>query len=792
MKSGFSLLLTFCLGLFINMPFLSPAQEKNGGAKDAAPAPKAEEAAPQKPEPSAYVRYGQMEIRKEDSVQITVFTNKVELYQAGKILKADTLIARNKARTGNPAHDKDIIFDEVYAEGNVKVISENDLLSADRFYYNFYNDTGILINLEIRTSAKGRDGQELSLVVRANIAYQTDKNTIIARNASVTSCPHGQPHYYFWAHQISFVRDESGKHVTTYHLVPHIIGIPVFYIPYYSKTLGEDSIIRGVRFSTSNRLGKSTDVKLGMNLAKYVRDEKGEIAKDRDGYYKTKLWGDLTLDEHIYEKRGLASEAQLEYDWGKYEGFVKGYYINDKGPDPDLRYSTLIYQTPQAMDSVVNEERGRIHSFHRQNLTPGQAQTGNNNPNLRLDVEMYNLSDRYFLPEFFNDEYKEHKPPESYFYLRYLRYNKALTLLGQPTMTNYQNKTEYQPALKTYMMNEPVWFTGSTPLVYYSGTMEFSTPRRALDELPEQPGYQANRVDSFNELSAPIDLGVTRFTPFVAGRWTGYNKTLQDTDYATRFIASEGGRFYTQLSRQFDLKEKPLGISKPIHTVSFDVRYANHSSVNVPSSDLYYFDNTDRYDEMGEWYFEIRNRFKSEHKGTYNEFLDIGLSMERYSRPITNPASNYLYPMSALTIPPVENNDFPERKISDLNLDVLLTPAAPFSFRTIWQYNTNTHVGEAWYFNTAFMPYSTWKVSLFGNYLLDRTDTYGLNLTCSPLEKWQLSIADQYDFRAGNFINRSYSLRRDLHEFYLEFTLNIDKGKDEQNFNIFLSPKGVK
>jgi len=786
MKQFWNILFIFSLGLLINTPLVSFTQEKNpkeaatplAPVKTVAP----DESAAQKPEPSAYVRYGQMEIRKEDGVQITAFTNKVELYQAGKILKAETLIARNKTKDGNVQAGKDIIFDEVYAEGNVKVISENDVLSADRFYYNFTNDTAVIINLEIRTSARDNREQELTVVIRANIAYQVNKSTIIARNASVTTCPHGQPHYYFWAHQVSFIKDESGKHIIINHLVPHIAGIPVFYIPYYKKTLGDDSIIRSARFSRSTRLGQSTDVRLGLNIKKYVRDEKDEIIKDRDGYYKKKLWGDLTLDEHIYEKRGLASEPKLEYDWQNYEGFVKGYYIQDKGPDPDLKYNTRLYGSPQEMATVTDEERGRFQVFHRQNF----------NPNLRGDVELYYLSDRYFLPEFFNDEYKERKPPESYAYLRYLRYNKAVTLIGQPTMTTFQNKTEYQPSLKGYMMNEPLGFSGSIPFLYYSGTLEFSRVQREQDALPQMLGYQVNRIDSFNEISTPLDIDFIKFTPFVAGRWTGYNKTPQDTDYTTRFVGSEGARLFTQFYRAFDLKEKPLGISKPVHTVSLDVRYINNSYVSVPSSDLYYFDNTDRYDEMGEWFFEIRNRFKSEHNGAYQEFLNVGLSIERYSKPVSNTASNYLYPMSSLTIPPVENSDFPERKISDLNLDVLLTPVAPFSFRTVWQYNTNTHQGEVWYLNVNFVPYSMWTVSLFGNYILDRTDTYGVNLACSPLEKWELSVTDQYDFRAGDFINRRYSLRRDLHEFFLEFVVMIDKGKDEKNFNILLSPKGVK
>ena len=776
--------------IFYSDASLTVAAEKKTAETTPTPS-KTDENTLTKTELSAYIHYGQMERWQEDDIQITAFTNKIEMYQAGKILKADTLITRNKNEKGPTSKDKDIIFDEVYAEGNVKVISKDDVILADRFYYNFTNDTGIIINLEIRTSTKSDDNtQEMEFVLKANVAYQINKNTLIAKNASVTTCPHGQPHYYLWVHSISYIKNESGKHIIIYHIVPHIMGIPCFYFPYYKKTLGEESILRSIRFAKSSRFGKSTDIKLGMNINKYLRDEKGEILKDKDGYYKKKLWGDLTLDQHFYEKRGAASEPELNYKWknptqqnirsGEYEGFVKGYYIIDKGPDPSLRYTRLLYQTPQEIAKVTDAERGRVYIFQRYSF----------NQNLRADMELNYLSDRYFLPEFFNEEYKEQKAPESYLYLRYLRDNKGIIFVGQPSLTNFQNETDYQPRLEAYLMSES--FTiGPSPFLYYSGTLELAKIRMQEDEQPNLADYRINRFDAFNEISAPFQVSFIRLTPFASGRYTGYDRTKTDEDYSARLIGSEGLRAFTQFYRSFDLKKEPLGISKPVHIISLDVRYTNNSYVNIPSSDIFNADNVDRYDKFGEWYFEVRNRFKTERNGSPSEFLNIGLALERYSKPISGLASNYLYPMNWLTLSPTQNDDFPQEKTSNLNVDLLLTPAGPFSFRTAWQYNTNNHRNEIWYFNIDMVPYPFWIISVGGNYVINRTYTYVLGLTCSPLEKWELSVTEQYDFDKQEFINRNYCLRRDLHEFFLKFVVQIDKGKDEKNYNVMISPKAV-
>jgi hypothetical protein len=745
---------------------------------------KTDENTGKKTEPAAYIHYGQIEIWQEENFQITAFTNKVEMYQAGKIMTADTIITRTKNEkngTNNISRENSKGFDEVYAEGNVKVISEDDVILADRFYFNFTNDTGIIINLEIRTSAKNDDNeQEMEFVLRANVAYQINKRTLIAKNASVTTCPHGQPHYYLWVHSLSYVKDESGKHIIIYHIVPHIMGIPCFYFPYYKKTLGEAAILRSIRFAKSSIFGKITDIKLGMNINKYLRDDKGEILKDKDGYYKKKLWGDLTLNQHFYEKRGMASEPALIDKWQNYEGFVKGYYIIDEGPDPSLKYTQLIYKTPQEIAKVSDAERGRIHMFQRYSFSQ----------NLRVDAEVYYLSDRYFLPEFFNDEYKEQKAPESYLYVRYIRDNRGIIFVGQPSLTNFQNETDYQPRLKAYLMSEPFNVDQSHSL-YYSGTLELAKIRMQEDEQPGLADFKINRFDTYNEISSPFQVSFIRLTPFVSERYTGYDRTKTEEDYSSRIIGTEGLRVFTQFYRSFDFKNETLGISKPAHIISFDVRYTNNSSVNIPSAEILTADNIDRYDKFGEWYFELRNRFKTERDGTPTEFLNIGLTLERYSNPISDLASNYLYPMSWLTLSPTKNEDFLQGKISDLYVDLLLTPAAPFSFRTAWQYNTNSHRSEIWYFNVDMIPYPSWTISVGGNYVINRTDTYVFGLTCSPLEKWELAITEQYDFDRQDFVNRSYSLRRDLHEFFLKFVVNIDKGKDEKSYNVMISPKGA-
>jgi lipopolysaccharide assembly outer membrane protein LptD (OstA) len=748
----------------------------------------AQDKAAENNKPQAYIRYGHLERWKEENTQITAFTGNVELYHAGKVIKADTLIAWNKGDVPETSNGEasPSVFNEVYAEGNIKVISEDDTILADRFYYNFANDTGLSINVEIRTSARIDNQRTEPLVLRAKMVYQIDKKTILAHQATVTSCTHGKPHYYFWASAIKFLDEEDGKRIVFYHIVPHFWGIPFFYIPYYSKSLDEDSLLRTVHYERTARFGATIQSKWGVNINKYKRDDDGNILKDKDGHYLIKRWGDLTLDDSYFQVRGNALEPELKYRWANYQGSISGYYINDKGPRPTA-YDRGLYQlfnTPLPEDKTP---RQRFKAFHRQSL----------NENIRADVEINSLSDRLLLIEFFEREAKEDKAPESYVYLRRVDNNTAQTLLGRMRLNEFQTQTEYLPRVNYYMLSQPV---KNYPL-YGSVNMEVSNIRQEYDELTLTPAQSHSRLDLSGELSVPQQMTFVRAMPFVSGRLTGYDKNLQENEYTERFIGSGGVRLSSEFSRLFEMGNKPIGINNLKHLISLDARYATNYQVTTGPNKLMATDQVDQIDEFGEWYFEIRNRFKTQNPSAqsdgnnYYEFLNIGLSLEKYPSARRDTTyfnnSSYFYPMNWIVLAPDASGAFPQRKTSNLNADVSFTPNLPFSIIGQSEYNTVINKAEVTTIGVSIIPYTGWVVSLTERYIMEKSNALALGLSCNPIEKWQLFISEQYDFKQESFTNRNYTLRRDFHEFFINFSAIVDKGKDETLFTVTFTPKGI-
>ena len=739
-------------------------------------------------ESSAYIHYGHLERWKEDNIQITAFTGNVELYHAGKVIKADTLIAWSRDNASEPSNGETsvAVFKEVYAEGNIKVITEDDTLLADRFYYNFLNDTGMSINVEIRTSAQIDTQRTEPLVLRAKMVYQVDKKTILAHQATVTSCPHGKPHYYFWASTIKFLNDENGKRIVFFHIIPHFFGIPFFYFPYYSKALDEDGILRTIHYERSARFGVTIQSEWGMNINKYKRDENGDILKDSEGHYKTKRWGDLTLKHSYFQVRGNAIEPKLKYRWVDYQGYIKGCYLSDKGPKP-TDYDKGLYQLFSTPLPEHETTRRRFELFHRQALTE----------NMRADIEMNLLSDRLFLTEFFEREAKEDKAPESYVYLRRVDNNTGQTLLGRMRLNEFQNQTEYLPKINYYGMSQPLKYL---PL-YGSFNMEVSNIQQEYDEFANLPVQSYSRFDLMGELTSSQQLSPVRVMPFVSGRLTGYDKGLQENDYVDRFVGSGGFRLSSEFSRLFEMQNQPMGIRNLKHIISLNARYANNYQVTTETGKLITTDQVDQIDEFGEWYFEIRNRFKTRstssppESNNYYDFLNIGLALEKYPSVRRDTTffdySNYFYPMSWIVLAPDVNGGFPQRETSNLNMDISFTPNLPFSIVSQSEYNTITKKTEVATVGVSITPYTGWTVSLTERYIVERSNALALGLLCTPIEKWQLSISEQYDLTQESFINRNYTLRRDFHEFFVNFSAIVDKGKDETIFIVTFTPKGI-
>lgn len=734
---------------------------------------------PKEPSLAAYIRYGHMETWQEENRVITALTGKVELYQAHQTILAESLIGwgemKSRATEGKEPSD---IFDEIYAEGNVKIIRGKDQIWTDRVYYNFKTGQGIMLNVKIRTAYTDETGNipsgAVPLVIRAKEIYQINQTTLLAKHASVTTCPHGKPHYHFWVETVKFIWDEKGKRVTLTHIIPHIAGIPFFYWPYLSKTIGEDPFIRAIKIEKSKRFGVTSMIRYGININKYIREPSGEIKKDKLGYYRTTRWGDCTIQNTHYQKRGLAWEPELNYQWHRYEGFIKGYYLKDKGPDPDLEYE-------QQFLPLEHKDRGRGEIFHRQWLSE----------NLRVETEMNWVSDRNFRQEFLETEYKEGKEPESYGYLRYISQNKGVTILERLRPNEFQTQTEYLPRLSGMIISEPIFSRQGYPRLYFSSFTEGSNIRIRYDDELDQGSLRSWRIDSLNEIMTRLAIKPLNLAPFFAARYTGYEQGTVEDNYLDRFVASGGLKLSTQFYKKYGNTDQTTPTTELIHYLSLDFRYTNNFQVTTRPTSLMPFDSTDQINKFEEGYFELRNRFVK----NGSEFLNVGTAVEYYPesyRDTTAPnPNNYFYPMNWITLAPDKQVQYPRRRFSNIYLDVRCLSLNPLGLYLNTEYNTYQKATEVLNTTVSLNPYPGWSLSLSERYVREMSNALGLNLVCVPIEKWQLGISDQYDFEQHRFTNRVYTIRRDLHELFLEFTIWVDKGKGETLYNITLTPRGL-
>lgn len=733
---------------------------------------------------AAYIRYGSLESWQEDNRTITALTGKVELYQAHQTIFAESLIGWSEKKPEidegkePEIRNNKVIFDEIYAEGNVKIIRGKDQIQADKVYYDFKNGTGIMLNVQIRATYTDEAGNiplgAVPFVIRAKEIYQVNHTTLIARNASVTTCPQGKPHYHFWVKKIKFIWDEKGKRFILTHIILHIAGVPVLYWPYLKKTIGTDPFIRSVKMEKSTRFGVTTQIKYGININKFVREPSGEIKKDKLGYYRKKRWGDFTIQNTHFRKRGLAWEPELEYQDDTYAGFVKGYYIRDKGRDTDVDYDRQFLPLKQ-------HHRGEGNLFHRQQLSQ----------KLRLETEITWISDRNLRQEFMESVFKEGKEAESYVYGRYAADNIGVTMLERYRVNEFQDQTEYLPSANLYIINREVKLTRSVPL-YFSSFTEGSNIRIRYDEQLDQGALRSWRIDSLNEFITRLSVKPFNITPFWSARYTSYEKCIAGDKFLDRFIASTGIKISSQFYRKFGLADQSISGATFIHLVSFDFRYANNYQVTTAPTSILSFDTTtDQIKKFEEFYFELRNQFIK--KG--QEVIDSGVAVEYYPKSYRDTTSqnqnNYFYPMNWITLAPDEQKQYPRRRFSNIYIDTTWRPQNTLSLYFDNEYNTYERITEVFNAALGFNPYPGWSISLSERYVKNIANAVGISLLCVPIEKWQLEISDQYDFEQDRYTNRIYTIRRDLHELFLEFTIWVDKGKDEIVYNVTLTPKGL-
>ena len=581
--------------------------------------------------------------------------------------------------------------------------------------------------------------------------------------AHITTCEFGVPHYRYTCREITMqdltrrerdlaIEERRTHRVTTVDNWFLFGDVPVFYWPKFQRDLDDDITgLRSVRLRTSSDKGFQV-------LTTWDLQDFGLFDNNWSQWY-------LRVDPMSERGVGLGLDSQ----WARagHRGRLRSYYIKDRAEFDDDRRN--IFEVPR-------EDRGRVRLMDRWRIDDAT----------RVDVEYNYLSDRTFLQEFFENEFKNEKVTENVVYLHHLDGTFGFTTLGRFSVAEFVETVEYMPQIRGYLLGESLWddrlvYKGDTQLANVRGRPDPLFPRRGIDR------GRTWRFDSDHEVAWPLTFDSIQFSPYLGGSASVYEDGADgQTDYG-RAAGTVGFRSSTQFWKTYPLESRLWDLRDLRHIVTPILDYENVYGVSHDPSDFYQLDAVDQRTEFQAFTLGTRQRLQTKRRTKY-----VGAEIERMH---TGPLE-----VVDWMIFDVRNRLFP-----DPTRDNRSESFGPMEFDYQWRLSERVQFqadGDYdWYDNGELdsanvgvhLNHSPRLRTYIGNRYIRELDSsmfvFNVDYTVGP--RWSLEGAVLYDHERAELISSRAAIVRRLHRWVLDVGVEFDPGERDTIFTITLSPQGI-
>jgi len=536
---------------------------------------------------------------------------------------------RNAASKVTPA-DLDL---ELYLDGDVVFRQGDNVIYAQKMYYDVKNSVGIILDAEmIARVPETNDGY---FRVSADKITQRGPDALFASNAWVSTSVMGEPSYRLSAKSLVAERrrtplydvatgrqaidpatgkplEREEQYVVAEDNLVSVGNVPIFYWPWLAMDLKERSFyLRNVKLGSDSVFG--TQVRTIWNPYQLF----GLAERRPEGTD----W-DLELD--YLSDRGFGHGTTFVYNRDSLFGWdtraVGGfsfYGISDKGLD-NLGLGRRSVPFP-------HDYRYRALWRHRQELgTLGCLGDG-----WLLTAQAGTSSDRNFIPQYFENEWQTDSNPETRVELKNIYNNRSFGLTGAVRVDDFYTQTNWLPRFDHYWLGESLF--GSN-LIWYEHTrlgygqfkttdIPYADEDKALfryldwelapDSTSNSPYSSGTRTLSAeglvfstrHEIDAPFQLGPVKATPYALGEYGFWSEGVS---------ASDVGRLYGRLGLRLNLpvwkvdsnvESRTWYLNGLAHKMNFVV------DASVSDADQNY-DDLVLYDQIDDWQIqEFRRRY---------------------------------------------------------------------------------------------------------------------------------------------------------------------------------------
>lgn len=655
-------------------------------------------------------------LQYEIDTGLAIATNGIVAKYGGAVLTAQS--ARVNQATG-----------EVVAEGNVRLEREGQIWRGEYLEYNF--KTGRLRGQNFRTGASPIYAQGKLLL------GDTKAKVYVGSSGYLTSDDTEHPGHSISAARIVVV---PGQYVEAWHAMLRLRNVPVFYLPYYRRSLKDHSS----RFS----------------MTPGYRSLYGPfLLTSYNWYWNEQLEGTLHLDERV--KRGVGVGPDFTWHLPKYgEGLFKSYYINDQDPGDDPFTS-----------KPIDEERYRVWFGHQVSL-----QT-----NLTAKALIRYQSDPFITRDFFESEYRRNTQPNSFVEVDKLWSNYSLDLLAQPQVNEFFETVERLPDLKLSGMRQQI---GRTPL-FYETESSIGYYRRKFADTDTNAPFSAMRADSFHQVVLPMNFfNWLNVAPRVGGRVTHYSEAGMEggvTEEQDRGVFNTGVETSFKASRLWRGAESEFWqIDGLRHIIEPSANYVFVPDPSVSPRELPQFDYTvpttrllpitypdfnaiDSIDAQNVIRLGLRNRLQTKRKRGIEDvvhsslYTDLRLDPNASQKSFSDVYSDLDYrPFVWVTLNSEIRYDVNEHRLKEANHGLTLNPNDTWSWRVGHRYLENL---------PGFGPES-------GNNTFYHVFYYRFD------ENWGARISHHFEARDGTLKEQQYTVYRDFRSWTGALTFRVRERRE--------------
>jgi len=650
----------------------------------------------------------------------------------------DVILTADSARLGT---------NEIHASGNVTVqwsrspIQVKDAAQTNQPPAQYWTADELVYNYrtgEIRAGNYRTTSSPLFITGEGLTVVQTNE-TLTATNSIITSDNYFKPGHRIKAKRIKV---HGNEFVEMWDTTMYVGNVPVFYFPYYRRSLGRHpynwEITPGYRSLYGPYILNSFNI-----------------------YWNQYLDGALHLDYR--ERRGFGFGPQLNWqstNWGR--GSFQYYYTYDQKPDVGVRGQPL------------KNQRDRFNFAHQVTLRT----------NLTVKAVVRYQSDEYIIRDFFENEHLQNVQPNTFIEATKLWSNWTLDALVQPRVNPFFETVERLPDIKLSGLRQQL---GISPF-FYEGESSFGYYRRKFADhvLPE---YSAYRGDSYHQIVLPQTyFGWLNFTPRAGGRFTYYSEAEgpgATTREQTRAVFNTGAELSTKMSRIWTGAQSTLlDVNELRHIFEPSVNYVYVPSPNrlpprlpqfdyeIPSLRLLPIDYPDynaidAIDSQNVLRITLRNKLQTKRE---KSIIDNLVNWSLYTDWRIKPRST-------------------QSTFADFYSDLDLKPRTWLTLNSETRFDVYTGIWKEANHTLFLQPNATWAASIGHRYLKD-DPTFGPdsghNLITTSLyyklnENWGARISHRFEARDGKMEEQFYTIYRDLRSWTTALTFRLREGRNSRH-----------